>query len=54
MMMDISTEASKKARKIFEMANQGKRLEQLLPPTQDEEELELDTQDKPKTHKLTR
>ena len=36
------------------MANQGKGLEHLLPPTQDEEKLESDTQDKPKTHKLTR
>ena len=54
MMMDIYAEQSRIARKIFEMANQGKESEHLLPPTQDEEELESDTQDKPKTHKLTR
>ena len=54
MMLDALAFQSRIARERFEMDNQGKGLEHLLPPTQDEEELESDTQDKPKTHKLTR
>lgn len=53
-MMDIYAEQSKNARKIFEMANQGKGLEYLLPPTQDEEKSESDTQDESKKHTLTK